>query len=82
LPSSLDTSRYRVRLLSLLIVTLWILIAFSGIAETLQPDGKHPAVFDLNEDREPVASLDGQWRFQPSDDADESKGFAHTSLSH
>jgi len=34
------------------------------------------ATFDLQRDRQPMASLDGLWRFHPGDDPDSSKGWA------
>ena len=35
-----------------------------------------PAVFDIAKHPEPVASLDGMWRFQTGDDADGARGWA------
>jgi hypothetical protein len=42
----------------------------------MRGQGETPAVFDIERDRQPMASLDGLWRFQPGDDPDGAKGWA------
>ena len=43
--------------------------------------GQHPpAVFDMEQNREPIVSLDGQWRFHPGDDPDGKLGWADPSF--
>jgi phosphoserine phosphatase RsbU/P len=56
----------RARLGSLLVLALCLAPAISAQAPAPAPN--RPAVFSMEKDRLPLASLDGQWRFHPGDD--------------
>jgi phosphoserine phosphatase RsbU/P len=54
---------------AVLVVTLFALASNRATSLPLLPlDSPGPATFSLLTDRQPVVSLDGQWRFHPGDD--------------
>ena len=50
------------------VVVLFALVSIRAKPQLLPVNSPGPATFSLLTDREPVASLDGQWRFHPGDD--------------
>ena len=59
----------RVQLLGTMIATL--LVGSGSTSFALQPSAQSiaPSVFNLDQDRQPIASLDGMWRFHPGDNS-------------
>jgi phosphoserine phosphatase RsbU/P len=55
---------------AVLVVTLFALASIRGMSMPLLPtdSSSGPATFSLLTDRQPVVSLDGEWRFHPGDD--------------
>ena len=75
LKSPAQTSGVSIAFLLLLVTSLCHAQNAAGADQSAVPT-RTPAVFDFDQDREPVASLAGKWRFQPGDDADGKKGWA------
>jgi hypothetical protein len=77
MPKPSSTRRLTFWLTNLIVLLAGIVAGGTALhAQTGETAATPPATFDLVRDRQPMASLDGLWRFQPGDDPDGAKGWA------